>query len=369
VATPPHEPTLDAAHKRALEALARYAPAEPRALGAMAAIAAAAILAVILPVGVGVLLGALLAFTVYGRYRKLARRTGRPSLAAFVATLATTLAVAGTLGVLASLLVVQGVSVLATVRQWFDAGGGAAMSVSRLTRPLAFLGLKPHDVVEEVHGALGSLAASVAGGAAQALGTLFDSVLALFFMALTMHLVLRSWDAIARRAACLLPINPHHTRRLMREMRRLGRTVVIGNFGTAIIQGLVAGVGYAIGRVPSAAFFGAITAVASLVPVFGTMLVWVPAGLVLLLGGHAARGAFELLWGAVAVVGVCDYLVRPKLVGRGEPTSAWMTCVALFGGIKLFGFVGVLLGPLLVGLAASVLRMYARPRRYRLGLR
>jgi predicted PurR-regulated permease PerM len=104
------------------------------------------------------------------------------------------------------------------------------------------------------------------------------------------------------------------------------------------------------------------------VPVVGTLLVWIPAGLALLLGGRTAAGIFELFWGSLAVVGFCDYVVRPRLVGRGETMSTWMTFVALFGGIKLFGFVGFLLGPLLVGVAMAVLRMYERTRRFRLGL-
>lgn len=96
--------------------------------------------------------------------------------------------------------------------------------------------------------------------------------------------------------------------------------------GTAIIQGTIAGVGYAVARLPEPWFFAAMTAVASLVPVFGTLLVWIPAGLALLFGGHTAAGIFELLWESLAVVS------------------------------------------LLVGVAMAVLRVYERTRRFRLGL-
>jgi predicted PurR-regulated permease PerM len=186
-------------------------------------------------------------------------------------------------------------------------------------------------------------------------------------MAITMYFVLRQWTELAKRAESLMPINPHHTRRLMRELRRLGRHVVVGNFGTAVIQGTVAGLGYAIARMPQAAFLGAVTAVASLVPAVGTVIVWLPAALIALAGGRTSAGVFELAWGTIAVVGFCDYVVRPRLVGRGETASTWLTFVALFGGIKLFGFAGFLLGPLLVGFAATVLKLYARTRRFRLG--
>jgi len=362
------EPSVDDEHARARQARIHYAPAESRALGTLGIVATVAILWVLVPVGIGVLLGALLAFTTYHPYKPLVRRTRRPVLVAIIVTTLATIVVAGTLGVLAYLLVMQGVAVVAALPQSLSPGGSAALLVQRMAAPLDVLNLEPSGIVDKLRGAIGSIATAVAGWAAQIVGIVFDGVLALFFMAITMYFVLRNWVEIARRAERLLPINPHHTRRLMREVRRLGRTVVIGNFGTAIVQGVVAGLGYVVAHVPQPAFFGAMTAVASLVPVFGTMLLWVPAGLLLLVAGHGGAGAFELIWGAIAVVGFCDYVVRPKLVGRGETMSIWMTYVALFGGIKLFGFIGFLLGPLLVGTSLALLRLYERTRRFRLGL-
>jgi predicted PurR-regulated permease PerM len=362
------EPPLDAAHARAREASAHYAPAEPRALGIMAALAALAIFWVLLPVGIGVLVGALLAFTLHRPYQPLARRSGKPALVAVAMTGVTTLAVGGALGVLLYVVVLQGVTIVSQLPQSFGPGGAGAVLVQQAARPLGVFNLEPVVIVERLRGAVGSIASSLAQWAAQAVGIAFDTLLALLFMSTTMYFVLRHWTELARKAEHLLPINPHHTRRLMRELRRLGRTVVLGNFGTALVQGSVAGIGYAIARLPQPAFFGAITAVASLVPIFGTLLVWVPAALFLLLGGRVEGGVFVLAWGSVAVVGLCDYFVRPKLVGRGETMSMWLTLVALFGGIKLFGVVGLLLGPLLVGMAVAVLRLYERARRFRLGL-
>lgn len=365
---PGSERPIDAAHARATEARTHYAPAEPRALGVLALVAAAAILWIMLPVGIGVLIGMLLAFTLYHPYKPLARRTGRPALVAFGTTAAATIGVAGTLGAFMYVLILQGIAVLQTVPKALAPGGGGEAFLQKALAPVAFLGLHPADVATRLRDALGGIATTLAGWAAQALGFAIEGVLAIFFMAMTMYYVLRHWTELARKAESLMPINPRHTRRLMREMRRLGRTVVVGNFGTAIIQGVVAGVGYAIAKLPEPIFFGGMTAIASLVPVFGTLLVWVPAGLALVLMGHVGSGAFELIWGSLAVVGVCDYFVRPKLVGRGETMSTWMTFVSLFGGLKLFGFVGFLLGPLLVGVSVSILRLYGRARRFRLGL-
>jgi predicted PurR-regulated permease PerM len=359
---------LDAAHARARQATAHYAPAEPRALGVIAALAVAAILWVLVPVGVGVLLGALLAFTLNRTYRMLARRTRRPALVALGLTLATSAVVAGAIGALVYLLVLQGVAVLSDAPASLAPGGPVYLFLRGLVRPLAAFDVQPETAVTALRNALGDVATSLAGFAAQMVRFVVDSLLALFFMATTMYFVLLRWRSLAKRAEHLMPLNPHHTRRLMREVQRLGRTVVVGNFGTALVQGAVAGVGYWIANVPSPAFFGAITAVASLLPAFGTMLVWVPTGALLLVTHHSGAGVFELSWGLMVVAVFCDYVVRPKLVGAGESMSTWLTFVALFGGLKTFGFLGLLLGPLLVGVATSALRLYERTRRFRLGL-
>jgi predicted PurR-regulated permease PerM len=362
-----HDPD-DAAHRRAREKQSQLAPAEARALGAIALLSLGAILWVVAPVGTGVLLGTVFAFATYPICSGLSRRTHKPRLVAALVTVLTTLALAGTLGLLAFLLVQQGVAFFGRLPPALAPGGAADAIMAHLAGPLRALHLQPSSVADRVSGALGSAASYAAGLATQVASAVFDGVIALIFMATTMYFVLRRWSALGRLAERMMPINPHHTRRLMREIRRLGHAVILGNFGTGIVQGMFAWIGFAIARVPQAGLLGALTAAASLIPAIGTLLVWVPAGLVLLAVGHTGAGAFLLVWGALVVGSFCDYVVRPRLVGGSQSMSSWMALVALFGGIKVFGFVGILLGPMVVGIAFEALRIYERTRRFRLGL-
>ncbi|MGD0527923.1 MAG: AI-2E family transporter [Polyangiaceae bacterium] len=363
-----HPGPRDSAHLRARRVTEHYAPAESRALGIIAILATATILWVLLPVGIGIVVGGLMALTLHPTARALTRRTHRPVLVALGLTVGSAVVLGGVVGALVGLLVLRGVSVLSGLPADVAPGGRVDVFLQGLSRPLAPLHVDPETLVDHLRGALGSVTSHVAGWAAEIFAIAGDVFITVFFMAITMYFVLRNWPALARRAEHLMPINPHHTRRLMREVQRLGRTVVIGNFGTALIQGLLAGIGFWIGHVPQPAFFGAVTGVMSLVPAFGTMLVWLPVGVILIAVGHPGSGVFELAWGALVVVAFCDYVVRPHLLGRGETMSSWMTFVALFGGIKLFGVVGLLLGPLFVGVAITALRVYERTRRFRLGL-
>jgi predicted PurR-regulated permease PerM len=347
----------------------RYAPAESRALGTLAALAGLAIVWVVLPVGIGVLLGALLAFTTYHYYRPLARKTKRPTLAALLLTAGATLLVAATIGIIGYLLVLQGFEVAQKVPEAVAPGGAITQLTDRLRGPLATLKVDPNTIVDRLRHSLGGFAAQLAGWAADALALLLEGALTVFFMALTMFFVLRHWVELTKRAEHLLPFNPRHTRHLLRQVRRIGRTVVVGNFGTAAVQGALGGIGYALAHIPQAALLGALTSVASLVPIVGTMIVWVPAGVILLILDETRAGVFELGWGLVVIIGFCDYVVRPKLVGSGDASSTWLTFVGLFGGIKLFGVVGILLGPLIIGVAVAALRIYERVRRFRIGLK
>jgi predicted PurR-regulated permease PerM len=358
----------DAAHRRARAAQSQYAPAEARALGTIALLSVIAILWVVAPVGTGVMIGTVFAFATYPVCSSLARRTQKPRLVAVAVTVLTTLVVAGTMGVLMFLLVQQGLAVFAKLPQSLAPGGPADALMVRLAGPLRVLHVEPSTVADRLSGALGNAATYAAGWAAQIANTLFDGAIALLFMSTTMYFVLRRWSALGRLAERMMPINPRHTRRLMHEIRRLGHSVILGNFGTAVIQGVISWIGYAIAQVPQAGLLGALTALASLVPAVGTLLIWVPAGLILIATGHTGAGVFLLVWGVVAVSCFCDYVVRPKLVGGSETMSSWMTLVAIFGGIKVFGFVGILLGPMLVGIAVEGLRIYERTRRFRLGL-
>jgi predicted PurR-regulated permease PerM len=118
-------------------------------------------------------------------------------------------------------------------------------------------------------------------------------------------------------------------------------------------------IGYVLAGAPEPVFLGISTALASLIPAVGTLLVWVPVGIFMIVAGHPARGVIELVWCAATVVGVSDYILRPRLVGdEGVPTL--VTFVALFGGVEVFGLKGLVVGPVVMSLALATLRMYAR---------
>jgi predicted PurR-regulated permease PerM len=124
------------------------------------------------------------------------------------------------------------------------------------------------------------------------------------------------------------------------------RGVVYGILGTALAQAVVAGIGFLIAGVPGAALLALLTFFASIVPVVGTALTWLPAALWLFHQGSTGLGIFMLVWGAV--VANLDNIVKPWLISQGSDMPFILIFFGVLGGALTFGFIGVFLGPTLL---------------------
>jgi predicted PurR-regulated permease PerM len=115
------------------------------------------------------------------------------------------------------------------------------------------------------------------------------------------------------------------------------------------------GIGFAIVDLPSPVVFGVVAAIVALLPIGGTALVWVPATIVLAVQGRYGSALFMLLWGAL-LVGLVDNFLKPLLIsGRAEvPTLA--AFLGVLGGLAAFGPIGMFLGPVILALAIALVR-------------
>jgi predicted PurR-regulated permease PerM len=145
--------------------------------------------------------------------------------------------------------------------------------------------------------------------------------------------------------------------RLTHAFVETGRGLVIAIGATALLQGAVASIGYAVVGVPSPLVLGLITTVAALIPSIGTALVWVPAALALLLTDHVVAGVVLGVFGSVT--SVVDNFVRPWLSRFGELSlPTFVTFVSMLGGVAAFGGWGLVLGPLFVRLGVEALDIW-----------
>jgi predicted PurR-regulated permease PerM len=334
------------------------------ALGWAALIAVAVIFWLVLPIGVGLLLGAFMAFMAQPLFDRLKPRLG-PGWASGLTVLGSSLALVVAIGGLGWLFVARGTLLASRLINAFDPNTVATGALARVSAFTARFGITSEEIQQRGH-SLAAAAAERAAELAEAIVTATGSALVgLLFAMLAMHYILRNWQELARRAQETFPLHPEYTAALFAEFRKVGRITLLGTIGTAIAQGLLATIGYALAGVPEPVLFGAATAVASFVPVVGVLLVIVPVTVGLFLVGSPGHAVIELVWGLAVVVGVCDYVIRPRLVRGGDDVPSLVTFIALFGGIEVFGLKGLILGPVLMALAMAVLRLYGAETRSR----
>jgi predicted PurR-regulated permease PerM len=125
----------------------------------------------------------------------------------------------------------------------------------------------------------------------------------------------------------------------------------------AVIQGTLVGMGFWIVGLTNPFFWGTVTAIASILPVLGTALVWLPAVLVLLVENRFGAAITMLVIGA-GIASNIDNLIRPLIYRRVSHIHPMITLVGAFAGVKLFGLLGVLLGPLAIAYLFELLRFY-----------
>jgi predicted PurR-regulated permease PerM len=314
------------------------------------------------PLLVGLALGTVMGFTAQPLYWGLSRRLGqRRKFASAVTTLLGGLLVVGGGTAAAWIVARELVAAVAIAQQRIAA---RPLDGPRATRVLTALGLDRDVVIAKLRDEIGraaNLAATAAGVVVQAsAGALLTVVIAMW----TMYYVLLDWPRIGRRLERLLPLDPRHTRALVDEFRDVGRRAFLGTVATAIIQGGLAGLGFLTFGVPHPATGGALLALTSFIPVIGTLLVWVPAAVWLLSSGHLARALLLTAYCLIVLMAANDYVIRPRLVGRGDDAHPLLTLVALIGGISVFGVAGVIVGPVTLSLFVASARIYEREREH-----
>lgn len=197
--------------------------------------------------------------------------------------------------------------------------------------------------------ALGPLSGKVVLGAVSTL-TAFAIMLVILFFGL------RDGAGMAQRAGELVPWPSGTRRHLIQHLDEVLRAIVIGTLVTATIQGVLVGVAFAVLGLPGPVVFGALAGLLALVPLGGTALVWGPAALYLAVDERWAAAAGLAVYGAL-LVGTVDNLLRPILVSGRAEVGTLTVFVGVLGGLATFGFIGLILGPMILCLSVALLAL------------
>jgi predicted PurR-regulated permease PerM len=183
-----------------------------------------------------------------------------------------------------------------------------------------------------------------------------DLVLTLFIL----FFLLRDARAITASVSRILPFEEEQRTRLIALARDLVSASVTASLAIAAAQGLMGGILFAILGIRAPVLWGVVMSFTSLIPLVGTGLVWVPAAAWLFLSGETVRGIVLVAVSAL-VIGNVDNVLRPMLLSGRAQMPTLVIFLSLMGGVSAFGFIGIVLGPLVVATALALLESYLPP--------
>jgi predicted PurR-regulated permease PerM len=288
------------------------------------------------------------------------RRIHRPGLASFVTTFGTVFAV-GIVLAFAGFTITQELTDAydALSRRSLEEGGWPALVTHTADRVVDALATRlPVDkdairteLIDRMKGASGYLLKNIGA----ALGGVTSIVITGLLVTVFLYFLLRYGKGWIGKLAVLTPLDPRTTASILRAVKDSIVANVNGVFAAAVGQGLFLGLGFWFFGVRSPVLWGAVGGLASIIPVIGTPLVWVPVVIAFLVMGSYWKALLLGLWGSL-VVGSVDNVLRPFVVGAREKQHPMLIALAVIGGTYAFGPLGILLGPLVVSLVAALLK-------------
>jgi predicted PurR-regulated permease PerM len=181
-------------------------------------------------------------------------------------------------------------------------------------------------------------------------------IVSLILIVFTLFFFFVDGQKMLERLMYWTPLPDKYDYLIFKKFRDVSYTVFLSTFLVALAQSILVAIAFFIVGLP--AFFPAIaTALLSMIPFFGAWLIWVPASIYLLVTGHIWQGIFMIIFGAT-IISTVDNVIRMYMINGKAEVHPIFVLFSVLGGISLFGFWGIIIGPLLISLAVTILNIY-----------
>ena len=318
---------------------------------------------VLKPMRMPIAWAAVVAFLLYPVHERLTRALGgRRSAAAGILTALTPIAIFGPLTLIGIAFAQQIAGITTALQQkpdLFDLAQWLDPALHPRIAQIAAWASQRFDIdLSQLPQLLHEGAQEWAGTLARSSGALFlntaGMLLRFFLMLFVLFFVLRDGSLWFGRLAELLPLTGEKREALFTRLGKVLRAVVYGCGLTALLQGALVSIGFAIAGLSGPIVFGVLACVLALLPFGGAAVIWVPGVLYLLATGSIGWAIFLLAWGAV--VSTSDNFIRPVIISRYTPVPTLLVFLGVIGGVSAFGLLGFIAGPVILVLATELLR-------------
>lgn len=212
------------------------------------------------------------------------------------------------------------------------------------------------SVAKAMLGAVRWASEFAASNAASVARNVFGFVVGLAIMLFSLFFAFRDGPEMVRTIETAIPLPAADRTRVLERMRHTVVAVVQGLTITAAVQGMLLGIGIWLVGVPYAALLGTVGFALSFLP-GGTSLIWLPTAFTLLATGAYVKAAVLAGW-CILFVGSADNILRPLLIGPQLQLSTPLLLLGILGGLRLYGVIGLFLGPAILALFSVVLTIY-----------
>jgi len=189
-------------------------------------------------------------------------------------------------------------------------------------------------------------------------------LLDIFIILFVMFFLLKDGEVFVDKVERIMPLKGEYREHVFKKLNDMAYAVIYGSIIVAIIQGTLAGLGFFIFGLPSPLLWGTVMMFASLIPYIGSSIVWFPASLILIFEGYInletnliIKGILLIIYG-IFVVGTIDNILKPKIIGSKGGLHPVLVLLGVVGGLKFLGFVGVIVGPIILAMLVTFINIY-----------
>ncbi len=317
-----------------------------------------------------ILTSVLVAYIFYPLYKGLYKKTKRKALSSFIITLLIILLVTIPMFFILNAIVKEAYSAYGTITTVMEKGNkldvdcetGTLCNVLNTVRDLTNNPKLQFYIQDTIQSATTFISRNVSNFIFSAPRRILD----IFIMFFLIFYLFKDGEKFIDKIKCLLPLKPAHRKRIIDQFKHIIYAVIYGYILMAVIQGLVAMLGFFIFKVPNPILWGIATMIAALLPFIGTTLVWLPIGTYFILSGYM-QGTGGLIWKGVLIIlygfliiSSVDNIIRPKFISVTAKIHPVIALLGVVGGLFFFGFVGIFVGPLLIALLLTFIDIYIK---------
>ncbi|HKK54412.1 MAG TPA: AI-2E family transporter [Patescibacteria group bacterium] len=304
-----------------------------------------------------ILIAAVLVSIFYGLYEKLVRfLRGKRNLAAGIMCFILVLVIIIPIVNLIIYSGQQSVQAYQSTVQFLNENKMETVLEDSYLSQLNVFGFDPSSIEQFIMDTLKKSSNWLVDGATTLIAETTKFIFSLFMIILTMFFFFVDGKNMLNKIMYWSPLKNSYDLEIFKKFRSVSYTIFVTTFVTAAAQGLVGAIGFIIIGLP-AFFAGILMGFLSLLPYIGAAFIYVPVGVYLLFIGEVWQGIFLLLWGSI-ILGNTDNILRGYMIKGKAQVNPIFIIFSILGGIVLFGFWGVIIGPLIISIAVTVLHIY-----------